>query len=56
MSRKSSPVSPQPHELRIYQIALGANGVASLAAGNMAIPLASLALMGFVTFVASTRK
>ena len=44
-----------PLRMLIYQIALGANGVA-LAAGNEAIAVASFALLGFVAFVASARK
>jgi hypothetical protein len=50
------PDGDEVDELLIYQIALGANGVASLAAGNEAIAVASFALLGFVAFVASARK
>jgi hypothetical protein len=42
------PVSWE-QEGRIYQVALGANGVAALASENVGIAVASLALLAVVT-------
>jgi hypothetical protein len=42
-------------EGRIYQVALGANGVAALAAENVGIAVASLALLAVVTALFRSR-
>jgi len=52
MPRDSRP-EPQFDELLIYQIALGAIGVASLGAGHVATALASVVLIVALALVAS---